>query len=149
MSKRTKEREMMMPDQPETWAIDDQGNPVPGTGRRLAGAKRCKSEWQPSTRCVGVEGHEHEWHFCYDATGWLRRWRDHCENSMDIAASLTPPGHENYRFPYEMEPETYLAHTQWVPIEDGEVERVAPGIPPEVAMAIHEKAKRIHRRDVL
>lgn len=102
----------------QVWALDKNGKEIPGSGRRCIPAKRCKSKDIFTGRCIGVEGHKHEWHFCYDSIGRLCRWRDHCEDSFSVASSQTPDGHKSYKRPSEMYEDTYLAHTRWVQIEE-------------------------------
>lgn len=93
----------------ETWALDENGNDVPGTGRRYLPADRCKSE-RLGLRCVGVDGHDGR-HWRYDELGWYSWWRNDATDEPDeIAGGRTPPGHARYVHPSDRFAETHVAH---------------------------------------
>jgi len=110
-------------DTSETWAIDENGNEIPGTGYKIISAKRCPEHNVLSPhQCVGVEGHSGD-HWCYDALGsycwWINRIEIPEVKPTDAVSGKTPYGHTSYVFPADREKDTYLAHTKYEKIEDG------------------------------
>lgn len=106
----------------ETWSIDDDGNPIPGTGRRLIKAKRCESTDAMATqRCIGVDGHD-GFHWRYDHLGRYCWWKGgDAHDPMEIVSGSVPDGHSDYVKPRDRYADTYTARSQWIPIEDSEI----------------------------
>lgn len=101
----------------ETWAIDEDGTEIPGTGMRVVNAPQCPSHDMFGGRCIGVNGHGGS-HWSYDSFGRYCQWWDGPLNPHDVASSQTPDDHDSYVRPKDRYPDTYVARTQWVPIED-------------------------------
>lgn len=103
----------------ESWAIDEEGRRIPGTGMRLEKAERCPSEFVYIRQCIGAKGHSGS-HWCYSETGMYEQWWDETSEPApeNVAASSTPDGNENYVRPSERHDETYMGKSKWHPIED-------------------------------
>ena len=103
------------PSHGEAWALDEKGNRIPGTGRRLIYAKRCSGQFL-GKQCIGVKGHEgHHWR--YDDLGHYWWWKDKCRSKFDIAGGQTPDGHEDYVRPSERHSATHVACGRSEPID--------------------------------
>lgn len=94
----------------ETWAIDDEGNDVPGSGVRRVYAERCEDDGIHG-RCIGVKGHE-GLHWRYSEYGSYCSWvgDDVKLEDYDIASSMTPCGHPKYVPPTDREHEVHSRH---------------------------------------
>ncbi len=97
----------------ETWAIDDEGEQIPGTGSYWEGPEQCEEEWIFDGQCQAEVGHDGPC-WCYSGSGSLNQWN----HKDDELTSMTPPGHENYIDPIDMAPRTHVALGSWKPIDD-------------------------------
>jgi hypothetical protein len=107
----------------ETWALDDDGNEIAGSGFRRVYAERCDSEGLFG-RCIGVKGHEGlHWH--YSEYGSYCSWvgDDVKLGEFDVAASMTPCGHNDYVVPSEREHEVHSRHDRFEEISESESDR--------------------------
>lgn len=99
----------------ETWAIDDDGEQIPGTGMKWVGPERCEEEFIFGGQCVREWGHEGTC-WCYGESGSYHHW-----NGDDGEfAGMIPPGHDNYPNPVDMQDQTYNGLGGWEPIEEDE-----------------------------
>lgn len=99
--------------------------------------KWLRREWKPQCpesvfildKCQGVEGHEGG-HWCFTESGsysWSVN-RDRELKGHEIAASMTPPDHDNYRTPLEMQEHYYMNHFTDSEVTDpGEIARLERG----------------------
>ena len=101
----------------ETWALDDNGDPIPGTGMRWEGPERCGEEVFMAGQCIGPEGHEGK-HFCYNDTGCYC-WDDP-DKTDGIAAGQTPAGHEDWPHPVDVYEKTWVGLGGWHEIDPSE-----------------------------
>lgn len=98
----------------ETWALDDKGNKVPGTGLVWVGPERCEEKFFLGGRCVGPKDHPgHCW--CYSETGCYNHW-----NGVDEYDGIIPPDHKDYPNPIDMIDQTYRGLGEWEVIEEEE-----------------------------
>lgn len=96
----------------ETWALDDEGNHIPGTGMRWVGPERCEEEWIFGGQCVGEKGHEGPCWF-YGETGSYNHWGD-----SEKLSGIIPPDHDEYPNPVDMQDQTYMGLGGWEYIEE-------------------------------
>ena len=97
----------------ETWAIDDDGEQIPGTGSRWVGPERCEQEHFMGGQCIHEWGHEGECH-CYSDYGSLGHWN----GGKGVLPGSIPPGHGEYTDPIDMHPWTDIGLGSWEAIED-------------------------------
>jgi tRNA (cmo5U34)-methyltransferase len=84
-----------------------------GNGRwmRREWGKQCEERVFPWEECQGLKGHGGV-HWCYRLDGSFS-WRDNdADRRHDGCAGSTPPGHEKYVSPVEMQERHY--HSHWV-----------------------------------
>ena len=70
---------------------------------------QCRSEVFLTDRCQGVEGHKGV-HWCYSPSGDFQ-WGDNDDDPQhEGAAGSTPPGHEDYVSPIDMQEHYHVSH---------------------------------------
>ena len=92
----------------ETWAIDDEGNQIPGTGLRWVGPERCEEEWLFGGTCIREVGHDGPC-FCYDDYGSYCHWN----HKDDELSGSTPSGHEHHKSPGDTRHLTDIGQGKW------------------------------------
>jgi len=98
----------------ETWAIDDNGDQIPGTGSYWEGPERCEEEWLFGDTCIREVGHDGPC-FCYDDHGSYCHWN---HKDGELSGSI-PAGHDEYPRPEDMHCKSAVGLGSWKEIEEG------------------------------
>lgn len=90
-----------------------------GNWYRREWAEQCQHKGLFLKQCQGIKGHKGV-HWSYRPDGSLV-WEDNDDPLHNWAAGSTPPGHERYVSPIDMQPDHHLSHYTETQVTDPEL----------------------------